>query len=53
LELNDFDAMEDMFHIQVKDELFSEDWLECFATEIQDAKYEKTGVVEVKKNSLI
>jgi hypothetical protein len=26
---NEFDAMEDMFHIQVKDEIFGEDWLEC------------------------
>ncbi len=38
-----------MFHIQVKDELFGEDWLECFATEILDAKYERTDVVEVVK----
>ncbi len=29
-----FNAMEDMFHIQVEDEIFGEDWLECFATEI-------------------
>jgi hypothetical protein len=33
--------MEDMFHIQVKDKLFGEDWLKCFATnKILDAKYE-------------
>ncbi len=39
-----------MFHIHVEDELFGEeDWLECFATEILDAKYEKTDVVEVVK----
>jgi hypothetical protein len=25
LDLNEFDAMEDMFHIQVKDKLFGED----------------------------
>ncbi len=49
LELNKFDAMEDIFHIQVEDKLFSEDWLECFATEILDAKYERTDVVEVVK----
>jgi hypothetical protein len=36
-----------MFHIQVKDELFGEDWLKCFATEILDAKYERTDVVQV------
>ncbi len=41
--------MEDMFHIQVKDKLFSEEWLKCFATEIVDAKYEKTDIVEVMK----
>ncbi len=38
-----------MFHIQVKDKLFGEDWLKCFATEILDAKYEKTDVAEVMK----
>ncbi len=38
-----------MFHIQVKDELFGEDWLKCFATEILDAKHEKTDVVDVMK----
>jgi hypothetical protein len=27
--------------------IFCEDWLECFATEILDAKYEKTDVAEV------
>ena len=41
--------MEDMFHKQAKDKLFSEDWLKCFATKILDAKYEKTDVVEVVK----
>jgi hypothetical protein len=34
LDSNKFDAMEDMFHIQVEDKIFGEDWLECFATEI-------------------
>ncbi len=40
-----------MFHIQVEDEIFSEDWLECFATEteILDAKYDKTDAAEVVK----
>jgi hypothetical protein len=41
--------MEDMFHIQVEDEIFGEDWLECIAIEILDAKYEKTDVAEVVK----
>jgi hypothetical protein len=27
LDLKEFNAMEDMFHIQVKDKLFGEDWL--------------------------
>ncbi len=49
LDSNEFDAMEDMFHIQVKDKLFGEDWLKCFATKILDAKYGKTDVVEVVK----
>jgi hypothetical protein len=49
LDLKEFNAMEDMFHIQVKDELFGEDWLECFATEILDAKYDRTDVAEVVK----
>ncbi len=34
LDSKEFDAMEDMFHIQVEDKLFSEDWLKCIATEI-------------------
>jgi hypothetical protein len=45
----EINAMEDMFHIQVKDDIFGEDWLECFVTEILDAKYEKTDVAEVVK----
>ncbi len=49
LDSKEFDPMEVMFHIQVKDEIFGEDWLECFATEILDAKYEKTDVAKVMK----
>ena len=49
LDSKEFNAMEDMFHIQVEDEIFGKDWLECFATEIQDAKYERTDVAEVVK----
>jgi hypothetical protein len=49
LDSKEFGAMEDMFHIQVKDEVFGEDWLECFATEILDATYDKTDVTEVVK----
>jgi hypothetical protein len=41
--------MEDMFHIQVEDKPFVEDWLKCFATKILDARYEKSDVAEVVK----
>jgi hypothetical protein len=49
LDSKEFDAMEDMLHIQVEDKIFGEDWLQCFATEILDAKYDKTDVIEVVK----
>ncbi len=49
LDSKEFDAMEDMFYIQVEDEVFGEDWLKCFATEILDAKHDKTDVAEVVK----
>ncbi len=50
LDSNEFNAMEEMCHIQVKDKIFGEGWLEFFATEMLDAKYEKTDVVEVMKD---
>jgi hypothetical protein len=46
LDSKEFDAMEDMFHIQVEHKIFGDDWLECFATEILDAKYDKTDAAE-------
>ncbi len=49
LDSNEFDTIDNMFHIQVEDEIFGEDWLECFATEILDAKYERTDVAQVMK----
>jgi hypothetical protein len=49
LDSKEFNAIVDMFHIQVKDETFGEDWLKCFATEILDAKYERADVAEVVK----
>ncbi len=49
LDSKEFDAMEDMMYIHVKDKIFGEDWLECSATEILDAKYKKTDVAEVVK----
>ncbi len=36
-----------MFHIQVEDELFGKDLLECFATKILDAKYESANTAKV------
>eukprot|EP00956_Cyclotella_meneghiniana_P007437 scaffold10122_cov36-Cyclotella_meneghiniana.AAC.3 len=50
LEAADFDAMADAFHIQVEEELFGEDWLQCFATAILDAKYEFISVNQVIDN---
>jgi hypothetical protein len=49
LDSNKFDAMDDTFHIQVKDKLSGKDWLKCFTTKVLDAKYEQTDVVEVMK----
>ena len=47
LAAEEFDAMADTFFIQNDDELFGEDWLDSYATEILDAKYELTDVQEV------
>ncbi len=41
--------MDHMFHIQVKDKIFGEDWLKSFATGIKDGMCEKTDVVKVVK----
>jgi hypothetical protein len=49
LDLKEFDIVKDMFHIQVEDEIFSEDWLECCTTENLDVKYERAYVAEVMK----
>jgi hypothetical protein len=49
LYLKEFNALKDKFHIQVEDKIFGEDWLECFATENLDAKYENTDAAEVVK----
>ena len=43
----DFDHMEDMYHIQYKDELLGQDWLKLYATEILDARYKWTDVQDV------
>jgi hypothetical protein len=39
--------MADAFHIQVEEELFGEDWLQCFATAMLEAKYEYVNVHQV------
>jgi hypothetical protein len=47
LSSEDFDHMEDMYHIQFEDELLSQDWLEHYASEILDARYKWTNVKEI------
>ncbi len=49
LDSNKFNALECMFNIQVKDEIFDKDWLKIFATEILNAEYKNTDVAEVMK----
>ena len=39
--------MEDAMHVQTEDELLGEDWLDNYASEILDAKYNKTDVNDV------
>ncbi len=39
--------MEDMHNIQLEDELFRKDWLQCYATHILDARYKFTDVKDV------
>jgi len=41
--------MEDAMFVQTEDELLGDDWLDSFATEILDAKYDKTDVKDVVK----
>ena len=43
----EFDNMVDSLLIQTEDELFGEDWLDNYATEILDAKYNFTSVRDV------
>ena len=38
------DTIADMYHIQVEEKILGKNWLECFSTEILDAKYEWTDV---------
>ena len=43
----EFDNMVDSLLIQTEDELFGEDWLDNYATEILDAKYNFTSIRDV------
>ena len=36
-----------IYHIQVEEKILGEDWLEFFATEILDAKYEWTDIRDI------
>ena len=45
----DFAVMEDHYHIQLEDDLLGDDWLDCYATEILDAKYEWTNIENIVK----
>ena len=38
INLKEFDAMEDMYNIQLENELFGEDWLQGYAMHILDAR---------------
>ena len=49
LRSSDFNDMEEQYYIQLEDEILGEDWLQCYATEILDAKYEWTDVKDVVK----
>ena len=52
LENEDFKEMEDSLCVQVEDELLGDDWLQSYATEILDAKYEKADIYEVVNKQL-
>jgi hypothetical protein len=43
IESKDFNTMEDMYQIQLEDELLGVDWLQCFATHTLDTKYKFTA----------
>ena len=47
LDADDFNTMVDQWYVQVEDDLLGEDWLQCFATEILDAKYEWTDITKL------
>ena len=43
---SDFKEMEESYYVQLEDEILGEDWLGIYATEILDAKYDKTDITE-------
>lgn len=43
----EFMHMAESFHVQEDDDFFGEDWLDSFATEILDAKYDKADIPTV------
>jgi hypothetical protein len=47
LKSKDFDDMEEMYHARFEDKLLGQDWLEIYATEILDDKYQWTDVTDV------
>eukprot|EP00957_Ditylum_brightwellii_P005195 396888-Ditylum_brightwellii.AAC.1 len=47
LNSSDFLEVEESYFIQLEDELFGKGWLHMYATELLDAKYEFTGVIDV------
>ncbi len=47
LDKQSYHDMEDAMYVQTEDELLGDDWLDTFATEILDAKYDKTDVNDV------
>jgi len=47
LPAQDFDDMEDVYHIQFEDELFGQYWFELYATQILYARYQWTDMKDV------
>ncbi len=47
LNSDDFNTMVDQWYVQVEDDILGEDWLQCFATKILDAKYEWTDITKL------
>ena len=43
----DVDDTEDIYHVQLEDELLGQDWLKRYATESLDVKYQWTDVADV------